>query len=208
MLRIPARARADRVAMDPMDDRSNGYEACAAEFIARRGRSSIGVATIRTWARSLPKGAAILDLGCGSGVPIAQALLSDGFAVWGVDASPTLVAAFRRRFPQSLVACEPVEDSALFDRTFDAAIAVGLMFLLPVDTQRALIRRVARALKAGGRFHFTSPAEACTWMDVLTGRPSQSLGAAAYATAIAEAGLTLLGEERDEGDNHYYDCRR
>jgi 2-polyprenyl-3-methyl-5-hydroxy-6-metoxy-1,4-benzoquinol methylase len=58
----------------------------ATSFVAVRSR--IGAATVRSWARSLPPGAAILDLGCGSGVPIAQALLADGFDVHGVDASP------------------------------------------------------------------------------------------------------------------------
>src|SRR5262245_8696979 len=57
------------------EDRSNGWEAVAPGFIGSRKRSSIGVTTVRAWARSLPTGASILDLGCGSGVPISRALL-------------------------------------------------------------------------------------------------------------------------------------
>ena len=188
-----------------LDDPSNGYEALAAEFIARRGKSLIGVDTVRAWARSLTPGTSILDLGCGHGVPVSMDLLRSGFAIYGVDASPTLTAEFRRRFPQAQVACERVEDSRLFSRSFDAVIAIGLMFLLPADTQRSLIRRVARAMNSGGRFLFTSPEQKCSWSDVLTGRRSRSLGAGAYRASLTDAGLTLLDEYVDEGDNHYYD---
>lgn len=188
-------------------DASNGYEAVAPEFMRRRELSTIGVATVRMWARSLPRGGAVLDLGCGSGAPISTALSSAGFAVYGIDASASLTAAFRRRLPHAHVACEAIEDSRFFDRTFDGVIAVGLMFLLPSDAQRDLIRKVAGALNPDGRFLFTSPAQRCTWTDVLTGKQSRSLGAEEYKAAFSEAGLTLVGEHEDEGENHYYDTR-
>ena len=190
-------------------DPSNGYEAIATEFIAVRQRSGVGVATVRAWGRLLPQGATILDLACGFGVPNSQALIEDGFVIYGVDASPSLITEFRRRFPDVNVACEAVEDSLFFDRTFDGVIAVGLLFLMSEDSQRDLIRRVGLALNSGGRFLFTSPAQSCTWTDILTGRESLSLGADAYKAIIADAGLTLVGEHSDEGDNHYYDaCRQ
>lgn len=183
-------------------DRSRGWEDVAARFMAVRSR--IGVATVRTWAAGLPAGAAVIDLGCGNGVPISEALLADGFDVHGVDASPTLVAAFHRRFPQAPVACEAAEESAFFGRLFDGAVAIGLMFLLPAPTQHEVIRRVASALGPAGHFLFTAPEEACRWADALTGRPSRSLGAAAYRAALARAGLTVAGTYLDEGGNHYY----
>jgi len=190
-------------------DPSNGYEAVATELIAVRQQSRIGLARIHVWGRSLPQGASILDLGCGFGVPISQALINDGFVIYGVDASSSLITEFRRRFPDVNVACEAVEDSRFFDRTFDGVIAVGLLFLMSEDSQRDLIRRVGFALNSGGRFLFTAPAQSCTWTDILTGRESLSLGADAYKAIIADAGLTLVGEHSDEGDNHYYDaCRQ
>ncbi len=185
-------------------DRSNGYEAVASEFMTRREQSGIGVALVRAWARSLKPGASILDLGCGHGRPVSMALINDGFVLYGVDASPSMVAEFRRRFPQAQVACEAVEDSRFFGRTFDGIVAVGLMFLLPAEVQRDLIRRVGLALNPGGCFLFTCPAQSCTWTDVLTGRPSLSLGAAEYKAALSAVGLTPTFEGVDEGENHYY----
>lgn len=189
-------------------DPSNGYEAVAAQFIRGRGQSIIGVETVRSWAKLLPADASILDLGCGHGVPVAAALMEDGFSVNGIDASPSLVAEFRRRFPLARVACEAVEESAFFQRSFDGIIAVGLMFLLSAEAQRNLIRRLAPALNFGGRFLFTAPTQCATWRDILTDRQSVSLGAAEYTRLLADAGLSLEDEYVDEGANHYYACRR
>ena len=57
------------------------------------------VATVASSAQSLPEGGSILDLACGSGVPIAEALLRAGYAVHGVDAAQSMVAAVRARLP-------------------------------------------------------------------------------------------------------------
>jgi SAM-dependent methyltransferase len=190
------------------NDPANGWEAVAAQLIERRDHSHVGVNVVRSWAKTLNKGASILDLGCGSGVPISQALMDDGLILTGIDASPTLVAAFRRRFPGADIACERAETSQFLGRTFDAAIAVGLVFLLAEAAQKALISKVGSALRIGGRFLFTAPSQSCTWNDLMTGRQSRSLGAAAYLAILSEAGLTLVGDYTDEGQNHYYDAVR
>jgi len=188
---------------DP-DDPSNGWEAVAPTFIASGARSTVGVATIQTWTRLLQPGASVLDLGCGPGGPRSEVLIAKGFAVYGVDAASSLAAAYRARFPTARVACETVEESAFFDRTFDGALAWGLMFLLQADVQRRVLGRVARALNAGGQLLFTAPAQVCTWADLSTGRMSVSLGGSAYEAALASAGLSLVDQYVDEGENHYY----
>jgi 2-polyprenyl-3-methyl-5-hydroxy-6-metoxy-1,4-benzoquinol methylase len=182
---------------------SNGYEELAGEFMSRRS-PSIGSATVREWAKTLIPGASILDVGCGPGVPISLALIEEGCAVYGVDASPTLIAAFRERFPRAAAVCESVEDSEFFGRSFDGVVSWGLMFLLTPEVQSLLIRKVSRALNPGGTFLFTSPKDVCEWRDSLTGRASISLGADAYQRILAAEGLVLIGEQSDEGDNHYY----
>ncbi len=190
------------------NDLSNGWDAIAAELIARREKSRIGITVVRRWAHSLPRGASVLDLGCGSGVPVSEALIHEGLVVYGLDASPTLVAAFRGRFPRADVACEAVETSRFFGRTFDAVIAVGLLFLLSVEAQKVVIAKIGLALNPGGRVLFTSPSQECTWADLMTGRQSCSLGASSYITLLSEAGLRLIAEYVDEGENHYYDAVR
>jgi 2-polyprenyl-3-methyl-5-hydroxy-6-metoxy-1,4-benzoquinol methylase len=188
-------------------DKSSGYDAIAHAFAQARS-PSIGPAIIREWARGLAPGAVILDIGCGNGVPISETLLQDGFNIFGVDASESLVQEFRSRFPTVAVECNSVEHSRFFDRNFDAVVAWGLMFLLSADTQRKLIGKVARVLNPQGHFLFTSPQQVCNWHDAMTGRVSLSLGHEAYEMALRDNSLSLVGNLVDEGENYYYFARK
>jgi 2-polyprenyl-3-methyl-5-hydroxy-6-metoxy-1,4-benzoquinol methylase len=193
-------------------DRSNGYENIAAQFLARRGNArstaGIGVTTVRKWARTLPPGAAVIDLGCGSGIPITQVLVTEGLNVCAVDASASLVFAFRQNFPNIPVACEAVEDSAFFARTFDAVLAWGLLFLLSPEQQQLVLQRITHILNPRGRLLFTAPAKPVSWNDVMTGLESRSLGAEEYKRQLQSLGLSLLNEYEDEGQNHYYEATK
>ncbi|HET7216074.1 MAG TPA: class I SAM-dependent methyltransferase [Terriglobia bacterium] len=192
-----------------MTDRSNGYESVAQEFLARRGSgrfTGIGVNEVRKWAQTLPRGAVVIDLGCGPGFPIAEVLVAEGLKVFGVDAAPTFVEAFRRNLPGIPVLCEAVQESKLFNRTFDGVLAWGLIFLLSAEDQRRLIRRMADMLVPGGRLLFTSTAEPTVWNDAMTGRESRSLGAEDYRRQLSAVGVSVASEYEDEGQNHYYDA--
>ena len=156
------------------------------------------------WSQKLPDRATVLDLGCGNGVPISQALIERGFNIYGVDASARMVAAFRARFPTVPVECAAVEDSDFFGRTFDGVVAWGLFFLLDAEVQRRLIAKVAAVLPSGGRLLFTAPSQRCSWADAMTGRTSISLGYEAYRKALEAEGMSLVGTRLDEGENHYY----
>jgi len=187
-------------------DKSNGYEEIAAIFISGRGRnhSGVGASVVADWSQKLPDRATILDLGCGNGVPISQALIERGFNVYGVDASAGMVAAFRASFPTVPVECAAVEDSDFFGRIFDGVVACGLFFLLDAELQRRLIAKVAAVLPSGGRLLFTAPSQSCSWADAMTGRTSISLGYEAYRRALEAEGMSLVGTQLDEGENHYY----
>ena len=188
--------------------KSNGYEEIAPVFIAGRGRniSGVGATEVAEWSEVLEKGSAVLDLGCGTGIPISRVLIERGFDVYGVDASPSMVAAFREHFPLRPVQCAAAEESDFFGRTFDAVVSWGLFFLLDEDVQRMLIAKVAGVLRPGGRFLFTAPKERACWQDAMTDRRSVSLGYETYRMALEAAGMPLAGTWVGLGDNHYYDA--
>lgn len=186
-------------------DNSAGWDAVSDQFMAIR--SNVGAALVLAWARDrLPRSATILDIGCGSGVPIAQVLVNDGFSVWGVDASPSLIAAYQRNLPDMPAVCEPAQTSTFFNRTFVGVVSIGLLFLLDEDEQRQLLTHVANVLEPGGRFLFSAPREVCRWRDTLTERVSMSLGEDAYGAHLASIGLRLDGCRSDEGGNNYYEA--
>ena len=47
----------------------------------------------------LPEGATVLDLGCGSGSPVARHMAACGLKITGVDSSPTFISLCRSRLP-------------------------------------------------------------------------------------------------------------
>jgi cyclopropane fatty-acyl-phospholipid synthase-like methyltransferase len=167
---------------------------------------AIGVAEVRNWAKTLPPGSSVLDAGCGPGFPITAILVEEGLSVFGVDAAPSFVAAFQRNLPRTPILCEAVQDSRFFDRTFDAILAMGLVFLLNAEDQHSLIRRFAEILVPGGRLLFTATVKPGIWNDVMTGLESVSLGAEQYRKLLEAAGFTVAGEYEDAGGNHYFDA--
>lgn len=190
-------------------DNSNGYEAIATSYISGRGtrardRDAIGASVVKTWAATFPSGAIVLDLGCGPGEPSTRILQENGLKTFAVDASPTMVAAFRERFPGVPVELNTVEASAFFNQTFDGVLAWGLLFLLEPAAQALVIEKVAKVLAPQGRFLFTAPRQPLAWLDVMTNQRSYALGEETYQQLLHAAGLTWVDSAEDEGGNHYY----
>lgn len=192
--------------MTGQNDPSAGYDAIADQFIA--ARSASGRDLIRTWAKSLAPNSSVIDIGAGHGEPLMSALIHAGHAVWAIDASPMLVDAFKQSFPDIPVLCERVEESDFFQRRFDAALMVGLIFLLEEERQVEVFQKLSSALVPGGRLLFSAPKQTATWTDLLTKNPSWSLGAETYQSLLEQSGFSLIATHEDEGGSHYYEAKR
>jgi cyclopropane fatty-acyl-phospholipid synthase-like methyltransferase len=187
-------------------DAAAAYEANARAFIRGRDRSPIGARVVEQWARRLSKGATVIELACGGGYPVTTVLDAAGLQIWAIDASPTLVGEFKTRFPKVPVRCERVQESNFFGRKFEAAIAIGLLFLLPEADQAALIAGVSRILVPGGRFLVMAPLPPGTWADMNTGLECISLGQERYVELLTQSGFRVVGTHLDEGANNYYEA--
>ena len=75
------------------------YERHAEAWDSDRSKNLFERGWLDRFTAKVPAGGTILDLGCGSGEPIARHLIGGGFRVTGVDSSPSLVAMCRSRFP-------------------------------------------------------------------------------------------------------------
>jgi SAM-dependent methyltransferase len=132
------------------------YERHAHAWDRDRGRV-LGVE--KTWldrfTALLPQGASILDLGCGSGEPIARSLIESGFEVAGVDASPTLIALCRDRFPAREWLVADMRSLSL-GRTFQGLIAWDSFFHLPHGDQRRMFPAFREHLALGAALLFTT----------------------------------------------------
>ena len=184
------------------------YEQFAENFLEHRDGSPVGINVAKQWASSLNQGSDVIEIACGGGLPVTKTLIEAKLNVWAIDSSPTLVSKFNDRFPHISVECNSVLECDFFDRKFDAAISIGLIFLLDEDAQIKMIKRVSEVLHTGGNFLFTAPLETETWEDICTGHTCISLGQEAYENALTDSGFRILDHHEDSGKNHYYEAKK
>ena len=98
----------------------------------------------------LPAGAAVLDLGCGCGVPVARSLAAAGHQVTGVDVSEVQVARARRLVPTAAFIRADATKIEFPAGSFDAVVCLYAMIHMPLAAQPALIGRIARWLGRAG----------------------------------------------------------
>lgn len=98
----------------------------------------------------LPAGAKVLDLGCGTGEPVAKYVVERGFRVTGVDESSEMLRFARKAVPKAELIHADIVTVDLED-TFDGAVAWDSMFHVERKHHAAIYRKLANALRTGRR---------------------------------------------------------
>jgi 2-polyprenyl-3-methyl-5-hydroxy-6-metoxy-1,4-benzoquinol methylase len=148
----------------------------------------------------LPAAASVLDLGCGCGIPVSQALVRAGFAVTGVDLSEVQIGRARARVQGAVFHCADATQVTFEPDSFDAVVCLYVLIHVPLAEQRPLLAKLARWLKPGGVFLVTTGYRA--W----TGTEDDWLGSGApmwwahadvdtYRMWLTRAGFTVAAEE-------------
>ena len=136
------------------------YQRHANVWIERRGPGPLFEKSwLDRFLALMPERPRVLDLGCGSGRPIADYLIGTGATATGVDASQPLLdfAKGRHGAPHEWT-CADMRGLDL-GRTFDGVIAWHSFFHLSPDDQRAMFDVFALHTGPGGALMFTSGAE-------------------------------------------------
>lgn len=102
----------------------------------------------------LPATSSILDLGCGTGRPVAEYILGRGLAVTGVDQSAGMLALARTRFPGACWIESRIEDFHSADR-FAGIVCWDALFHIERVHHVELLARWAGMLAPGGRLMIT-----------------------------------------------------
>ena len=99
--------------------------------------------------KTLLPGAAVLDLGCGAGLP-TTGRLAERFNVTGVDISPRQIERARIDVPGATFINADMTDVDLQASSFDAVVAFYSIFHVPRDQHAALLRSITGWLRPGG----------------------------------------------------------
>lgn len=189
------------------------YDLIADWYLGDRGRS-VGVREALTAVASLPRGARVLDVGCGNGVPITHALVTAGYAVVGLDSSRGMLERFRVNLAATPVVRGDARSCPFAPNGFDAAISWGMMFHLTRRDQAAVFASVSRVLKPGAPFLFTGAEVAELENDdpgisgTMNGVTFRYYAVASYRTLVAEHGFELVDVYDDPGVSTYYFTRK
>jgi SAM-dependent methyltransferase len=147
----------------------------------------------------LPPAGRVLDIGCGSGAPIAAAIAAAGHRVTGLDASPTLLALARARLPQAEWIEADMRAMAL-GRRFDGLLAWDSFFHLDQAAQREMFPRFAAHAARGAALIFTSGPRHGVAIGTYGGEPlfHASLDAEEYRALLAVAGFAVLDHRPED----------
>lgn len=138
-----------------MDDEGKKYDLIASGFAEMRDSFYKEQKYIDILMGHLQPGNHILDVGCGSGFPIASYLIDHGFQVTGVDSSKELLKIAAHKCPKM----EPIfGDIRAVDinQQFDGIVEWWCLFHLPKEDHRNMMTRFSQWLKKGGVLEFTT----------------------------------------------------
>ncbi|MDB5648688.1 MAG: class SAM-dependent methyltransferase [Hyphomicrobiales bacterium] len=134
------------------------YDRRATDWDRDRGKVLMEKGWLDKFVALLPSGGSILDIGCGSGDPVARYLIQQSYRVIGLDSSQRMIAMCERRFPDNEWI---VADMRTIDlgRTYDGLLAWDSTFHLTPEDQEAVFSTFARHAHPGTAMMFTSGPE-------------------------------------------------
>lgn len=126
-----------------------GYNTIAKEYLKIRSENSEDVQLLQELIQRVPKGARVLDAGCGAGVPVTK-ILSQLFEVTGVDFADAQIELARRLVPKARFLCEDIIRLSFPDHYFDAICSYYAIIHIPREEHEQLLLNFYRILKPMG----------------------------------------------------------
>jgi trans-aconitate methyltransferase len=170
------------------------YERHALSWDAdRREAGWIDKPFIERFVGLLPPAAAVLDLGCGGGSPVALYMVARGFRITGVDSSPTLISLCESRMPDQEWIVGDMRSLAL-GRRFGGILAWDSFFHLRPKDQQAMFRIFAAHAAPAAMLMFNAGLGHGEAVGSYRGDPlyHASLDASEYETLLADSGFELI----------------
>jgi SAM-dependent methyltransferase len=133
---------------DYLDVVRAGYDDAAERYAAERDRF-MNEGQLRQFMEYLRPSSTILDVGCGSGVPIASFLTSQGHQVIGIDLSPRQIELARASVPGARFEVRNMLDFGPSEFTVDGIVSFYAIFHTPRERHAALLRTLGTFVGQG-----------------------------------------------------------
>jgi predicted TPR repeat methyltransferase len=194
------------------------YERHADAWLRRRNPAATLEATwLERFVAGLPEVAEgtavaeVLDIGCGTGQPIAQWLVQQGLRVTGVDSSAAMLAHARRLQPEQTWVQADMRQLQL-GRRFAGLLAWDSFFHLSPEAQRGMFAVFAAHAQSGAMLMFTSGPSEGEAIGDFEGEPlfHASLSPDEYRALLATHGFEVVAfvpEDQQCGRHTVWLCR-
>jgi SAM-dependent methyltransferase len=141
----------------------------------------------------LPRQSTVLDIGCGSGEPIARYLVEQGCKLTGVDSAPEMIAICRDTLAQQEWCVADMRSLSL-RRTFDGILAWDSFFHLCPDDQRHMFSVFQAHAAPNTVLMFTSGPSFGEAIGTFEGEPlyHASLDGAEYGALLDKSGFAVV----------------
>lgn len=180
-----------------MEDEAAGrivdlYRRHARQWDQDRGRSLFERPWIDRFISLLPPGGTVLDIGCGTGEPIARHLVTRNLAVTGVDSADTMIDICKQRLQGTWIVADMRRLS--IGRRFDGLLAWDSVFHLRPDDQRAMFAVFEAHSGPRSALMFTSGPSYGRAIGEFQGEPlyHASLDASEYRALLSEHGFAVV----------------
>lgn len=175
------------------------YQRHGLAWTAQRGRHLYEKAWLDLFLSYVPAQAEILDIGCATGVPIAEYLIKQKYKVTGVDSSASMLAVARQKFPLHTWLLQDMRQLHL-SKPFAGILAWDSFFHLTVEAQREMFARFAQYSQSGTVLMFTSGPEAGEAIGEMFGEPlyHASLSQTEYRILLKKYGFHVLKMQSED----------
>jgi len=126
-----------------------GYDKIAEEYQIDRQAFDHSEELVE-FAGFLPKNGKVLDVGCGTGVPVAKFLVEAGFEVVGIDFSEKMLKLARKNVPQATFVRKNMTKMDFGDNSFDGLTAFYSIIHVPREKHSLLFKSFNRILRPDG----------------------------------------------------------
>jgi ubiquinone/menaquinone biosynthesis C-methylase UbiE len=126
-----------------------GYDEIAERYLAARTLGG-DIALLPELVTRLGPGHAVLDAGCGAGVPVMQMLGDAGFSVVGIDISRVQLELARARATGAQLAQADLSMLPFGNGSFDGLVSYYAVIHVPRADHRGVFAEFRRVLRPGG----------------------------------------------------------
>ncbi|MEM7463858.1 MAG: class I SAM-dependent methyltransferase [Pseudomonadota bacterium] len=177
------------------------YRRHARAWANLRGKNLQEKKWLDNFLKLLPDTPSVLDLGCGSGDPIARYLAENGCSITGIDSAPEMIKIAEAQFPKAEWGVSDIRNLQL-GRKFQGILAWNSTFHLTPDDQRLIFPVFRQHAANGAALMFTSGPRFGEVMGELEGEVlyHASLDGDEYRALLDQHGFELVDNVVEDPD--------